>query len=379
MKKTLLTALAVAAVALGSQAQSAFAPAPFSSNWSIGFDGGVTTPMKHSAFFGGMRGTMGLHIEKQITPTFGLGAEGAWGVNTSSWPGYVHSSTAFDSQYVGAYGTVNLMNLFNGYPCEIRPFDIQVVAGAGWGHLYRNKSAGDDWNYFATKVGLNFNFNVSQTVTVSVKPSITWNMSDAPISQTSAGYDISKANFTLMGSVSVRLGGDGFDCVTPYDAAQVNALNDQVNSLRSDLANAKAESDANAARAAALATELAACQNRQPQIVTQTNTNLQSVRFVFFKLASSVITPDQMPNVEMIAQYMKNHPKSKVVVKGYASQDGNLDFNIKLAQSRAESVKNALVKKYGINASRIQAEGEGIGHMFKEESWNRVSICTLDE
>ncbi len=326
-----------------------------------------------------MRGAMGLHIEKQITPVFGVGAEGSWGVNTSSWRGYRHSSTAFDSQYVGAYGTVSLTNLVCGYPCQERPFDLQLVAGAGWGHNYMNEGNGEDWNYFATKVGLNFNFNVSQTVTVSVKPSIMWNMSDADIAQTSAGYNINKATFNLMGSVSVRLGGDGFECVTPYDAAQVNALNDQVNALRSDLANAQAQSDANAAKAAALATELAACQNRQPQVVTQTETNLQSVRFVFFKLASSVITADQMPNVEMIALYMKNHPKSKVVVKGYASQDGNLDFNIKLAQSRAEAVKNALIKKYGIKESRIIAEGEGIGHMFKEESWNRVSICTLDE
>ncbi len=83
-----------------------------------------------------------------------------------------------------------------------------------------------------------------------------------------------------------------------------------------------------------------------------------------------------MPNVEMIADYMKHNPKSKVEIKGYASQDGNLDFNIKLAQNRAESVKKLLVKKYGISADRISASGEGIGHMFKEESWNRVSICT---
>ena len=80
----------------------------------------------------------------------------------------------------------------------------------------------------------------------------------------------------------------------------------------------------------------------------------------------------------MISDYMKNHPDSKVVIKGYASKDGNYDFNIKLAQSRAESVKNALVKKYKIPADRISAQGEGIGNMFEEESWNRVSICTLE-
>ena len=76
---------------------------------------------------------------------------------------------------------------------------------------------------------------------------------------------------------------------------------------------------------------------------------------------------------------MKSHPNAKVVVKGYASKDGNYDFNIKLAANRAESVKKMLISKYGIPADRITAEGEGIGNMFDEESWNRVSICTLEQ
>ena len=88
---------------------------------------------------------------------------------------------------------------------------------------------------------------------------------------------------------------------------------------------------------------------------------------------------DQMPNVEMIADYMKNHPASKVVIKGYASPEGNLDFNIRLAQNRAESVRNTLIKRFKIAGDRITAQGEGIGNMFEEDSWNRVSICTLEE
>ena len=47
-----------------------------------------------------------------------------------------------------------------------------------------------------------------------------------------------------------------------------------------------------------------------------------SVRFVFFRIGSHAITADQMPNVTMIADYMKSHPQSKVVIKGYASRDG---------------------------------------------------------
>lgn len=58
------------------------------------------------------------------------------------------------------------------------------------------------------------------------------------------------------------------------------------------------------------------------EVVTEVNNQLNSVRYVFFKIGSSVITADQMPNVEMIAAYMKNHPEATVVIKGYASKDG---------------------------------------------------------
>lgn len=134
------------------------------------------------------------------------------------------------------------------------------------------------------------------------------------------------------------------------------------------------------ATAATLAADLEACKNRpvQKEVVKEVSNNLSSVRFVFFRIGSSKITADQQPNVEMIASFLKNHPKAKVVIKGYASQDGNLEFNQKLAAARAESVKNQLIKKYKIASDRIVAEGEGIGHMFEEESWNRVSICTIE-
>ncbi len=52
---------------------------------------------------------------------------------------------------------------------------------------------------------------------------------------------------------------------------------------------------------------------------------------------------------------------------------------MKLAQRRADAVKTALINKYKISSDRIVAEGQGIGEMFKEESWNRVSICTLED
>ena len=62
--------------AASAQEPQALAPTNFGSNWSIGIDGGVATPLKHAAFFGDMRPVIGLHLQKQISPTFGLGVEG---------------------------------------------------------------------------------------------------------------------------------------------------------------------------------------------------------------------------------------------------------------------------------------------------------------
>ncbi len=386
MKKIALLALIAAAGAMNAQAEKvAYFNPSFGQNWSLGVDGGVTTPLTGQAFFGSMRGAAGLHLQKQLTPTFALGVEGIASFNTSSW-GDVKSSTVVDNTYVGAYGAVNLFNLFGGYRGTVRPFDIEAVAGAGWGHDYYNDAVGKDHNYFATKAGLNFNFHPSERVTISVKPSVIYDMSDVNVSQTSAAYDVRKASFDCLVGVTYNFGGSGFKTVTPYNQAEVDALNARINDLRLEndatvaaLAASQAEVAATQAQSAALAADLAACQNRKPTVVKEVTNNLSSVRYVFYKVGSSKITADQQPNVVMIADYLKNHPKSTVVVKGYASPEGNLEFNIKLAAARAESVKNELVKKYGISASRIKAEGEGIGKMFSEESWNRVSICTIDE
>ena len=54
MKKVLLMAVAIAG-AMTVSAQQAQEHTNFGSNWSIGLDGGVTTPLTHHAFFGNMR------------------------------------------------------------------------------------------------------------------------------------------------------------------------------------------------------------------------------------------------------------------------------------------------------------------------------------
>lgn len=377
MKKSILL-VALALGAMSMSAQSIEQP-KFFDNWSVGLDGGVTTPLHGQAFVRSARGLVGLHVAKQVTPVFGLGAEGQFGVNTSRWEmsSTGQSGTAFDNSYVGVYGTVDLCNLFGGYKCELRGFQLEVVGGAGWIHNYKDGKG--DTNDFGTKVGLNFNINVSENVTLAFKPSVVWNMTQNGATQSNAAYDANTGTFNLQVGLTYHLGGRKFACVSPYNQAEIDALNGQINDLRAALDQSVANANAWEAKANGLANELAACQNRPKEVVKEVSNNLNSVRYVFFRIGSSTITSDQKPNVEMIADYLKNHKDAKVEIRGYASPDGPLDVNTRLANERAEAVKTALVKTYKIDANRIDAKGEGIGNMFSEESWNRVSICTLEE
>jgi outer membrane protein OmpA-like peptidoglycan-associated protein len=187
-------------------------------------------------------------------------------------------------------------------------------------------------------------------------------------------------------SVGLQLtfGSSGHSAVAaPVDNS---ALNAQINDLRAQLADAQ---NAANARIADLQNQLNAANNRANQLQKDLNDcqkskgnmidkSLQYMTIlVHFPVNKTNVTADQQPNVERIAAYMKSHPGSTCTINGYASPEGPKDHNIDLANGRAASVKDMLVKKYGIDAKRINAQGQGISNMFDELSWNRVSICEI--
>ena len=91
------------------------------------------------------------------------------------------------------------------------------------------------------------------------------------------------------------------------------------------------------------------------------------------------IRAQRIANASESIAYLKKYADAKVVIKGYASPEGSVEVNARIAAARAEAVKTILVNKYKINASRITAEGQGVGDMFTEPDWNRVSICTIED
>lgn len=65
------------------------------------------------------------------------------------------------------------------------------------------------------------------------------------------------------------------------------------------------------------------------------------------------------PRLNEIASYMKSHPYTKLLIQGHTDNVGSVETNMKVSKARADAVKNYLVKKEGLEASRISSEGFG--------------------
>jgi outer membrane protein OmpA-like peptidoglycan-associated protein len=126
-------------------------------------------------------------------------------------------------------------------------------------------------------------------------------------------------------------------CPYKYSQDDIDALNGQINGLRSQLNGLQGDLDAANARNAQLQRDLDAARKAKPEPKTEViDKSAQYMNvLVHFKVNKTNITADQQPNVERVAMYLKNNPNATVDIKGYASVEGPADNNVRLANGRA--------------------------------------------
>ena len=274
-------------------------------------------------------------------------------------------------------GNFNLSNIFAGYKGAPRTFEVEVFAGPGWSHIYN--PGRNDSNAMTVKAGANFLLNLgsSKAWAVKLSPSILYGLTPAD----QQAHSLNNNNSITQASLGIVYRFKGSNGAHHITAAQASApvVEDNSGALRGELSERDRELRNAKNRIQELEGELAEARNRKPEVetVVETKRTLESV--VTFAQGKTIIAPSQQPNVARIATYLKKYPNSKVVIKGFASPEGSIEVNERIAKARAEAVKSVLVKQYKINADRIVAEGNGIGHMFSEPDWNRVSIATIKE
>lgn len=80
---------------------------------------------------------------------------------------------------------------------------------------------------------------------------------------------------------------------------------------------------------------------------------------ILFPTNRTEIPADYQKEVELLAQFLKDHSHTTAEIQGHTDSQGAKEDNLKLSQQRAESVKQALINDFGINSNRLTAKGYG--------------------
>ena len=80
---------------------------------------------------------------------------------------------------------------------------------------------------------------------------------------------------------------------------------------------------------------------------------------IYFDVNKDVVKPESYGTLKGIADILKENADVKVKIVGHTDSDGADAANMDLSKRRGASVKDALVKDFGIDASRLESDGMG--------------------
>jgi len=80
---------------------------------------------------------------------------------------------------------------------------------------------------------------------------------------------------------------------------------------------------------------------------------------IYFDVNKDVVKPESYGTLKDIATVLQENPDVKVKIVGHTDSDGADASNLDLSKRRGSSVKNELVKTFGIDASRFESDGMG--------------------
>lgn len=357
MKNFIFTMFAMFMMAMSMNAQTVYSNHKFWDNWSVGVEGGVQSNLHD--WNAPQGATVGLHIDKQITPVYGLTFEGQTGFNnTANWlhPNqvHVHNGYAVDDVAIFATNRVNLMNWWGGYRGFPRRFEVEALGGLGYGMGFYKDINGDmthndNW-LVKTGLNLNFNFGKTRAWTVNVSPTVVWGVTDRDGIDLYAGNAVAQINAGVTYHFRTSNGTHSF---VKYDIA---SLNDKINTLRAEnevLKNRPAE-------VIEVVKEVVRETTNTVSVVAPTAEKI----VIGFAFDSAELSPEAKCALDEMS---KKYKVASVVA--YASYEDKtpVDYNISLSKSRENVIVNYL-HELGVTVDA----SEHLGAVNKES--NRIAI-----
>lgn len=97
---------------------------------------------------------------------------------------------------------------------------------------------------------------------------------------------------------------------------------------------------------------------------------------VFFDNNSETVKAEFDSSIQDLTEILNNYPEAKVLIEGWASPSGEVDYNKQLSMRRAEAAKQAFVNNK-IDKSRIIISFKGEDNISKEEYARRVDMSII--
>ena len=406
MKKLLLACVAACATLSSIQAQTAFAESGLWDNWYVGANIGFNSKLTHNPFFTHLNPHLTLRGGKDFTPVIGVMAEFTTFFDDKQFPAeinggdYLYSHTAIKAFNLDLLANLNFHNLFKGYLGYQRPFEVRLLAGVGLNHVCGVNS--DQKNDFIAKIGLDFAFSLDKYVRVKgleayIEPALNYNLnrysSGVEINPNYAAWQLAigvNYHFNRRHKASEKVVATTYPTpaprvqvkttvtpvtvepkpaeaepkkvaentikvttVQPQPAKQEPIKAEPVKTAPAKAKPAKKESakkepaktepaktepaketKSTPKKPAAAATKKQSTTAATP--VVADNSALPTIRY---EKDENMIPDDQSDAVSQVASYMKNHPRAHIIIKGQSA--------------RTNAVKNALIRRFGINASRL--------------------------
>lgn len=391
MKKLVLF-FAAAAMAVTASAQVTVEGSKFSDNWSIGIQGGLATKTTQNRWLSNTNPNAGLRLTKEITPVFGLVAEGivyfndraqtllmnrlgqTADYNLTARSREVRTNTFAKALNVNLLAKVNLSNLFGGYKGEPRTFEVSALYGFGWGKgfgKYNRWDAGesgfygsdfaegnatpfgeegamiyacDGANELNSKAALNFAFNLgaAKAVQIFVEPSITFSgLKDFK-------YNVDRSTVQLNAGVVYKFknsnGTHNFKLARLYDQDEIDRLNGIINDLRNRKPEVKE-----------------VIKEVVKEVPVGKEVRVDDLVFVTFAQGKSNLTADAKKALDGVKE------GAHVQIVGTASPEGPAALNQKLSENRANVVAEYL-KGRGVIVD------EAVGKGVQGNTSNRLAI-----
>ena len=339
MKKFLFTLVALFTM-LSANAQIATENSKLTDNIYVGVGGVVTTPLDFNSVSPLNAGAV-LKIGKNITPIFGLEAEGAVLFNDNNFGRWTPTFVKLTN--VGLNGTINLNNLFAGYKGTPRTFEVSTNTGLGWMHYWNTSN-----NTLTAKTGLDFAFNLGakKAVSIVLSPAVYWNLQNNSQIQ----FNKNHAQLALAATFVYHFkNSNGTHSFKTYD---VGSMISEISRLNDELAKKPKK--------------IEVIKNVEKEVAPTTAVEKKEcTTFVFFAKDSAVLS-------DVAKETLKSINAASVTIKAYASPEGTAAYNQKLSERRAAAVRDFLTNN--TNVKVVSAEGRGVNGAESA----RVAIVTAE-